>query len=178
MTPDVRAFLRPEWERLYLLGTSAIAARQGQAPSPETLQQLRSVQAEVEDLRARPPWRPLVADCDLSPLDQDIAACALAPEAEPRMGWLFYDLQTGASSPYPTPALIYELFAMESHEASSLESRLHCRAPLRHHRLIEWPGVDLYRPLRSTTALRARLLDGVTHHVDIIGATEIVDLGT
>mgnify|MGYP000341583877 CR=1 FL=1 len=52
-----------------------------------------------------------MAPAGLSALDYDVLACVVAPEAEPKLGWLFQSLQAGAPTPYPTLALLHELLA-------------------------------------------------------------------
>lgn len=180
MTADAKSStpLHVEWERIYLLSTSAIALRQGQTLSDVTLSKLNSLQNEVHEIRSQPPWSHLVASCDLLPIDQDIAACTLGPDAEPRLGWLFHELQPGANSPYPTPALIHELFAMERSGSTDLESRLTPGAPLQRHRLIAKRHPDFYQPLRSTNVLRGQLLQRPMDGPSITGAIEIPTLRT
>jgi hypothetical protein len=109
-------------------------------------------------LRADVPWSPLAQDCGLSWLDQDILACALAPEAEPRLGWMYQELQPGLGSAYPTPALIRELFFMETGDAVSLAARLHDDAPLKRARLVEHGAEGSFMPLRASPRAQARLL--------------------
>ncbi len=171
------ARLIPEWERLYVLATSTMAARRGESLPSAVLERLRVLQQKVFDLRRTPPWSPLLDRYNLNAVDQDITACVIAPEAEPRIGWLYHDLQAGVASTYPTPALIGELFAMGVEESEVLEQRLHPDAPLRRYRLIEWPEADLYHPMRSTGLLRSQLLRRPCLDRKISGATEVVDLG-
>ena len=113
------ALLAPEWERIDLLGTSLTAARRGAGIPQEMGQRLGALQQEVLTLRRRPPWWTMVKECSLDQLDQDILACSLAPEAEPRLGWMYQELQPGISSTYPTPALIREMFVMGAEESAA-----------------------------------------------------------
>ncbi len=101
--------LAPEWERIDLLGACLSAARRGADIPQEMGQRLGVVQQEVRSIRQVDPWRSVVAEFGFEPLDQDILACSLAPEAEPRLGWMYQELQSGIASPYPTPALIRAL---------------------------------------------------------------------
>ncbi len=149
--------LAPEWERIDLLGACLTQSRRGQAV-PETMKQrLTQLQGQVQALRNAEPWSNLVRDCELSWLDQDILACALAPEAEPRLGWMYQELQPGLVSAYPTPALIRELFFMEPQDARTLLARLDEAAPLKRTRLLE-PGADgSFVPLRPSAQAQSRL---------------------
>ena len=102
MTP--LTVLQPEWRRLELLGLCLGETRCGRPVEASLQAQLHEAQAEVERGRARSPWCEL-AGAGLGSLDQDILACTAAPEAMPRLGWTFQELQPGLGSPYPTPAL-------------------------------------------------------------------------
>lgn len=170
--------LDAEWERLYLLGITALAARQGKQIDEQILQNLESVQRCVTTLRGSEPWQALVDSYGLQVLDQDIVACILAPEVEPRIGWLFKELQIGSNSPYPSPALIHELLALPSNEGAQLEASLQKSAPLLRYKLIKRSRADLYEPLRSTPALRSSLLDCVVEDEEITGATKVHPLGS
>ncbi|MFO1434521.1 MAG: ATP-binding protein [Candidatus Competibacteraceae bacterium] len=155
MTP--LTVLQPEWRRLELLGLCLNETRRGH-PVGESLQaQLQAAQAEVEHGRAHSPWREL-AGAGLGSLDQDILVCTTAPEAMPRLGWTFQELQPGLGSPYPTPALIRELLFLEEAETPAFHARFQHDAPLRRAGLIEPGGEDLYQPLRPTPRTRFLLL--------------------
>ena len=131
------ALLAPEWERIDLLGTSLAAIRRGAVIPEEVGQRLGEVQQQVLTLRAQPPWRTLVRECSLDRLDQDILACSLAPEAEPRLGWMYQEFQPGLTSTYPTPALIREMFVLGTEEAAAFSQRLRTGSPLMKNSLIE-----------------------------------------
>ena len=178
MTATATKHLTAEWERLYQLALCVHIARRGQEITQEAAERLRAVQQDVLAQRNEPPWKELVRDFGLSSLDQDLAACTVVSEAEPRVGWLFQELQSGVGSPYPTPALMRELYCMEPHDAHSLNQRLSREAPLVRHRLIERSGEDTYAPVRPTPLLQARLLDGPAPRVAIVGATQVQPQGT
>ena len=130
------ASLAPEWERIDLLGTNLAAVRRGAGIPEEMGQRLGELQQEVQTLRRQPPWQTMVKECSLDQLDQDILACSLAPEAEPRLGWMYQELQPGIVSTYPTPALIREMFVMGAEESAMFSQRLRMGSPLMNSSLI------------------------------------------
>jgi hypothetical protein len=88
----------------------------------------------------------------------DVLACVVGPEAEPRIGWLFQTLQGGAPHPYPTPALLQDLLAVEPDASGELYGVLAESAPLRRQGLIQLEGDDPYQPVRPGQDVAARLL--------------------
>ena len=87
-----------------------------------------------------------------------VLACAVAPEAEPRFGWIFQSLQPGTPQPYPTPALIQELLALDADTARHLATALAESGNLRRQGLIQMDGEDPYQALRPGPGVTARLL--------------------
>ena len=81
--------LLAEWERIDLLGACLSAARRGVDIPQEIGERLGVVQQQVHSLRQQEPWRSVVVQFGLETLDQDILACSLAPQAEPRLGWMY-----------------------------------------------------------------------------------------
>ncbi len=138
--------LAAEWERIDLLGANLAAARRGTRIPDEMGQRLGTVQQQVQKLRSQSPWRGVIEQYRLDPLDQDILACSVAPEAEPRLGWMFQELQPGITSTYPTPALIREMFLMSADESEAFSQRLSTGAPLLQNSLIERRSADIYHP--------------------------------
>ena len=150
--------LVPEWNRLDLLGFCLTAGRRGEKIGPSVQEQLRDEQKKVHILRKQSPWREVIHQYGLSHLDQEILVCALATEAEPRLGWMFQELQPGLSSPYPCPALMQELFVLDSEEARLFQQSLNATAPLFYHGLLEQSGGRPYLPLQPTSKSSAELL--------------------
>ena len=150
--------LMPEWDRIDLLGMNLAAARRGTCIPDEMTQRLRSLQQQVHELRRQPPWMTVVKQCNLNSVDQDILACSLAPEAEPRLGWMYQELQPGISSTYPTPALIREMFIMGSEESDSFNQRLNNGSPLVVNNLIEQHSSGVYHPIKPSTKACSSLL--------------------
>ena len=144
------ALLTPEWERIDLLGMSLVAARRGAIIPEEMGQRLGALQQEVQSLRLQPPWRTIVKEYSLDQLDQDILACSLAPEAEPRLGWMYQELQPGITSTYPTPALIREMLFMKPEESAAFNQRLNTDAPLMRYGLIKGLPTNIYHPIHPS----------------------------
>jgi len=151
--PDL---LRAEWERIALLGHCLMQSRRGVEASGETLVRLEQLQVEVE--ASRPEAWAAVAGTGLAPHEYDVLACALAPEAEPRLGWLFQGLQPGSPQPYPTAALVHELLAMDALEANHLYASLSADAALRLRNLVRVDGEDPWQPIRPGPGVAAKAL--------------------
>ncbi|HJY75502.1 MAG TPA: ATP-binding protein [Burkholderiales bacterium] len=167
------ARLSAEWERIDLLGACLAQSRRGESVPDPAKDRLRQLQGELHALRSDAPWTPLARDYGLSWLDQDILACALAPEAEPRLGWMYQELQPGLGSAYPTPALIRELFFMEGKDAEALVARLDDAAPLKRSRLVEHGVEGSFAPLRAGAQAQARLLGWSAPSAAPPGAMEV-----
>ena len=150
--------LAAEWERLDTLGRCLAAGRDGREPGDVLLDRLADAQRRVERERADGRAWAAVRDAGLGAVDLDVLACALAPEAEPSLGWLFELLQPGVAQPYPTPALMQELLALRAEEAAALYAALGAHAPLRAHGLVELDGDGPYHPVRPGRGAAARLL--------------------
>jgi hypothetical protein len=173
------ALLAPEWERIDLLGMSLTAARRGSHIPEEIGQRLGALQQKVQTLRRQPPWRTVVKECKLDPLDQDILACSLAPEAEPRLGWMYQELQPGITSTYPTPALIREMFVMGAEESPAFSQRLSIGSPLMKNSLIERHSADIYHPIRPSSRACSGLLGwSIPGSCTLPGAVETPATGT
>jgi len=173
------AKLAPEWERIDLLGASVAALRRG-AELPENIgPRLGALHQDVLALRQQDPWRSVVNECRLDQLDQDILACSLASEAEPRLGWMYQDLQPGITSTYPTPALIREMFVMQGDESAGFSRRLGVGAPLIKNRLIESHSAGIYQPIHPSNRACSGLLGWTaTDAVTLPGAVEVPATGT
>src|SRR5262249_50277962 len=118
--PDPPDPLAVEWERLDLLGGLLADSRQGRAAPAPRLGELRRLQGVIASARADGSPLAALAGEPLTGLELDVLAAAVAPEAEPRLGWMFQSLQTGALQPYPTPALLQELLALDAPLARQL----------------------------------------------------------
>ncbi len=166
--------LASEWERVDLLGACLSAYRRGVDIPDDIGQRLDQVQRDVSTLREQDPWITLSARYDLAPLDQDILACCLAPDAEPRLGWMYQELQYGISSPYPTPALIREMFVLNNEETNLFQQRLAADSPLLRSGMVESQVVDLFQPLQPSARARQQLLGwSLKQGINVPGAVEV-----
>jgi hypothetical protein len=166
--------LAAEWERIDLLGACLSAYRRGVEIPDDVSRRLDDVQQDVNALRGKDPWRTLAVEYGLDSMDQDILACCLAPEAEPRLGWMYQELQYGISSPYPTPALIREMFVLNNEESSLINQRLSQDSPLLRSGMVEGDSHGLFQPLHPSTHARHQLLGWPqTEKVNVPGAVEV-----
>jgi hypothetical protein len=166
--------LRGEVERVEILGQCLARLRQGAKLEDAALGQLRDAQAHVRRCREDgTAWRRLRGGA-LTPLEYDVLACAVAPEVEPRVGWLFQQLQPGAAQPvYPTAALIQELLALQPGEGARLTTVLAEDAPLRRRGLVEREESGPYAPIRPGRGLTARLLGAPEPPLSLPGALRV-----
>jgi ATPase family associated with various cellular activities (AAA) len=153
--PDL---LRVEWERIELLGHCLAQNRRGQEVSAEVIGRLEQLQAAVREVRPEA-WAVVAGPgVVLADHEYDLLACAVAPEAEPRVGWLFQSLQPQAAQPSPTAALVHDLLAMDALEANELYAALADGAPLRRRGLLRVGGEDAYQPILPGPGVAARAL--------------------
>ncbi len=166
--------LAAEWERIDLLGACLSAYRKGVEIPGDVSQRLDEVQRDVYALRDKDPWHSMAVKYRLDVLDQDILACCLAPEAEPRLGWMYQELQCGISSPYPTPALIREMFVLNNEESKLFNQRLLQDSPLSRSGMVEGEAYGLFQPLYPSTRARHQLLGWPLYEgVSVPGAVEV-----
>ncbi|HKK56813.1 ATP-binding protein [Marinobacter sp.] len=149
--------LQPEWDRLQHLGYCLSRSRQGLELESGTLKQLEQLQAQVEQLRQPGGHWECALNLRLAPIEWDVLACVLGPELEPRLGWMFQNLQSGSAQPYPCRALIQELLALEPHQAQALQRALEQSAPLRARGLLRAQNDDPYQPLTPEPWLGPKL---------------------
>ncbi len=162
-----------EWHRLELLAYLLAEERQGRPATESSLEELRQTQATVEGERADGGTLRTLAGSAASPLELDVLACAAAPEAEPRLGWLFQNLQPGAPQPYPTPALMRELLALDVGGAHGLADALAEGSTLRRRDLVRLDGDGPYQPIRPGPGVTARLLGHPLAEVPPPGALRV-----
>ena len=166
--------LTAEWERIDLLGACVSAVRRGIEIPTEMEDRLKEVQQQVTSLRQQEPWLTVVNDYGFQGIDQDILACSLAPEADPRLGWMYQELQSGVSSPFPTPALIREMFVLGDNETDLFNQRLTRNSPLVMSGMIDVHSADNFFPITPTFRARQKLLGWTTsEEIRIPGAIEV-----
>lgn len=166
--------LRPEWERIELLAYSLGQERVGKRLSEELLARLKLLQAEVESVRAAPasPWRVLLGQ-EWGAMAYDLMALALAPEVEPRIGWLYQQLQPGSQSFYPGVALVRELLALDEAETSVFYRLLDEQSLLRRSQLLRLEGQGLSPLMLPGQGVAARLMDWLPPMSAPPGATRV-----
>jgi len=168
-----------EWARIDRLASCLADSRQGRPVDDEKINELMRIQEQVDAERnGGTVLHRMVSRCGLEPLDTDILTFALAPDAEPRLGWMFQTLQAGASSAYPSAALIGEMLGLEQSGIGVLHQRIDGRAPLMRHGLIDDANGDIYAPLRATSKTRSELLGWKAARSAPKGAIEMPVTGT
>lgn len=165
--------LAPEWERLQLLGYCLSQNRQGREIEERELEQLAGLQKQVVALRDEGGiWHQLL-EVRLAPLEMDVLACVVAPDLEPRLGWMYQNLQLGSSQPYPSRALIQELLALTPEQGEHLYQALSPSSYLRSRRLIRLEGDDPYQSLQPEPWLTGRLLGRRAEHCAPPGSLQV-----
>jgi hypothetical protein len=165
--------LATEWARLDLLGWLLAESRQGREAPEARIDELRRLQAEIEASRANGSPLAALAGQPLAAIELDVLAAAVAPEAEPRLGWMFQSLQTGSPQPYPTPALLQELLALDAALAGQLYAALAEGAPLRRSGLVQVEDDDPFQPVRPGAGVTARLLGRSETTAAPVGSTRV-----
>lgn len=155
-TPQIAAF-DAEWQRLDFLVWCLSRNRHGEPVNDAEVARLRELQAQVNVLRDPGGIWEITLGFSLSHVEYDILACVLAPELEPRLGWAFQNLQSGATQPWATRALIQELLALDVGQGELLRCALVPGAPLRRRRLLRQDQDGPYRPIVAEPWLLARL---------------------
>lgn len=166
--------LRPEWERIELLAYSLGQERLGKTLSEALLERLKQLQAEVERLRRHPrsPWQAL-ASAEWEPMAYDLAALVLGPEIEPRIGWLYQQLQAGAQHSYPSVALVRELLALDETETRDLLGWIEESSPLRRAHVVRPEGQGWNAALMAGPGMTARLMGWPEPQAAPPGATRV-----
>jgi len=117
--------------------------------------QLKEVQQSVQELRQQQAWRMISESYGFDTLDEDILACVIASEGEPRIAWMYQELQPGVNSFYPTPALIREIFVMNAEESAECHRRLSLDEALIRSGMIEYDSGDTFCPIKPTQLARS-----------------------
>lgn len=165
--------LTAEWRRIELLCHYTLLSRRGEELEAKQLDKLRDLQGQVQDLRDNGAiWEELGLG-DLDTYEYDVLACVLAPEFEPRVGWLYQSLQPGVNQPYPSPALIQELLALEPHHSADLYRALAVDSPLRRWRLLEIGEENPYAPVRPERGIASHIRGNSTLLTPPPGASEV-----
>jgi hypothetical protein len=173
--PDANARLGfdAEWSRVELLACCASDRRHGKPLDDDTLTRLGALCDLVSRARGTDgPWQRIVS-LPLDALAYDVLACILAPEVEPRIGWLYQELQPGTHQPYATRALLQELLSIPAVQLRALGNVLAEDAPLRRLGLIEGDDASPFAALRPARGVAAKLLDFPVPTSPPAGATRV-----
>jgi len=156
VTPTIQA----EWQRLDVLVSCLMGSKSGKAQDAELLNQLQHLQHQVEWLRSSSdnPWQQLPTD-DLPPLALDVLAAIFVCEAQPRIGWLYQELQVGSTQPYITSALLQILLALNDAEVRVLQGLIGTDGELVRRNLIVCEGNTAFGVLRPVREAVAVLMD-------------------
>jgi hypothetical protein len=173
-THALRDHLAVEWQRLDTLGRLALATRERREPGDELLDDLRTAHAEITARRANGSVLRRVTTEPLTQLEEDVLVSSVAVEAEPRLAWMFQTLQLGPPQPYPTPALLLELLALDGERAGELYGALAPDAPLRRTGLVDADGEGPFEPLRPGRGVTAALLGHPRPDPPPPGATRVL----
>lgn len=165
--------LTPEWQRVELLCHYTVHARRGSELDAKGLERLRALQEQVNALRQKDGVWSQFGIGGLTDYEYDVLACVLAPEFEPRVGWLYQDLQPGINQPYPCPALMQELLALEPHHSGELYRVLSNDSPLRRWRLVNVSDHDVYKPVRPEAGVASHFRGYGVATPPPPGATEV-----
>lgn len=166
--------LQAEWERVAILAQCLLRSRAGKEPESEQMTQLEELQGQIGLGRQNPnsSWRKLPTN-SLSPLALDVLACVFACEAQPRVGWLYQELQPGNPQPFLTPALLHLLLALKEDEMGELHHLIGVGGELQRRNLIEWEGNSAFSPLRPAKDAVATLMDWPQAENSPIGSTRV-----
>lgn len=169
--PDLGA----EWQRIECLCDLLVQARRGTAIDAAQHQALRALQRRVDRLRSSPVWQALADLHALDRLDQDLLALALAPDVEPRIAWLYQQLQAGAAGPGPGPGmtLMQELLGITPAAAGDFHARARAGSALQRSGLVRVAGMHGDCSLQPTPRLHHALLGWPLAERDIPGAQRL-----
>ena len=151
------AALDPEWERVEVLAHALIATRAGNDPPEPLIAALTRLQAQVAELRAAGLGWGRLPIGGLTAIEMDALVAVIAAELQPRVGWMFQELQ-GRAHPYASAALLQDLLALQGREVAELRRGLGAEGPLRGLRLVTGAEGDPYAPLRAEPDTVAALM--------------------
>ena len=167
------ADLSAEWRRIECLCELLGQARRGTTMDASQRQALHALQRRVDRLRVGPAWRALTDLYGLDRLDQDLVALALAPDVEPRIGWLYQQLQPGAAGTGPNMSLMQELLGIEPAAAGDFHARAWPGSALQRSSLVRMAGTHGDCSLRPAPRLHHALLGWPLAERDIPGAQRL-----
>ncbi|MDH5479866.1 MAG: ATP-binding protein [Nitrosomonas sp.] len=151
--------INAEWQRMEVLVRCLMGTKLGKDHDAEQLDLLEQLQNQVEWLRmsSANPWL-LLPIHGLPPLAMDVLAAVYISEAQPRIGWLYQELQSGSPQPYITPALLQILLALNESEVCVLQGLIGPDGELIKRNLIVCDGDTPFSVLRPVRAAMAALM--------------------
>jgi hypothetical protein len=170
---DVREELDAEWSRIELLARCAADRRLGKPNDDAVLARIATLSQAVSQVRsAGTPWE-RIAGRSFEGMEYDVLACALAPEIEPRIGWLYQDLQLGPPQPCASRALMQEVLSLSTVGLRDLGRVLSDDAPLRRLGLLVCDDSSAFGAIRPARGVAARLLGFSAPSAPPIGTTKV-----
>lgn len=165
------SLLAPEWARAETLCRLLAASRRGKFMDDVTRAELRALQDDVRALREADPWVGVAMRYALDATDLDILALTLAPDAEPRVAWLYQSLQPGSGAAHPSVLLLQEMLGVDPGDAGGFRQRVAPGSRLQVAGLVRTVEVDKENPVvYPTAALRAAVLGWPAGRLEIPGA--------
>jgi hypothetical protein len=158
LVAPARVDLDAEWNRVELMARQVADRRVNRSPEPGVVASLAGLRRDVMQLRSTDAAWNRVANGRLTWLDHDVLACVIAPEVEPRIRWLYQELQGGTPQPYPTRSLLQELLDIPAAELRELAAVWSDDAALLRLGLIECDGAGPFSVIRPADGVTARLL--------------------
>lgn len=150
--------LSAEWERIETLSAITLENRSGVATSKERLEALRQVQERVLAGRQNGAWGAIAAR-DLSRMEFDVLACAIAPEISPRVAWMFRSMNGRDNDPYPTLHFLQELLSLAPEDIPTLFDAVGEIGNLKSLKLVRTEGHGPFASVQPGAGVTGRLIN-------------------
>lgn len=148
--------LAAEWKRIECLCDIAQDARQGKDPTPDKVNKLEQLQAQVMAAREQGVWSEF-GGSGLSHLALDILACAAAPEVSYVAAYAYSTLGADPVIQAPSRRVVQALLSLEPDDVVALNAELAADAPLRARGLIVVERGGMSATIASGRTLRQAL---------------------
>ncbi len=168
-----------ETRRIETLAVCAMLGREGGELGEVVKARLADSTAKVRELRKGDQFKRFAAAYRLDGMDCDILFAAIAPLADPQVGWAFQSLQAGVAGPWVSPALLREMLGLDERESALLASKMGVESPLARAGLIEaGEAVDHYRPVKVTARAAELMLGWEVQTKAPVGAVRVSSAGS